>query len=169
MWTWQSCSDLHQNNQSKLSWTRPNWTWTCHVEHPVVSMIELYSKNQILTAKTRYTFVWSCQAGKNMMNRTCGFAWLNDVQLLSLRVYSVFVAIFFDNNGWMWSYFQRTVNLNCYTSCSLTTLKYIQVSLLQYCPLKIYTKLTAEMWGVYTLLWDTVCVYIYIYRCWSYN
>ncbi len=32
-------------------------------------------------SKTRYTFVWSCQADKNMnmMNRTCGFAWLNDV------------------------------------------------------------------------------------------
>ncbi len=81
----------------------------------------------------------------NMMNRTCGFAWLNDVCLLSLTVYSVLLPAFFDNNGCMFSYFHRTVNIYCYTSCTLTTLKYIQVSFLQYCPLKIYSKLTAEM------------------------
>ncbi len=39
-------------------------------------------------------------------------------------------AHFFDNNGCMLSYFQRTVNLYCYTSCTLTTLNYIQVSFL---------------------------------------
>ncbi len=36
-----------------------------------------------------------------------------------------FVASFFDNNGYMLSYFQRSVNIYCYTSCTLTTLKYI--------------------------------------------
>ncbi len=56
-----------------------------------------------------------------------------------------FVASFFDNNGCMVRYFQRTVNLYCYTSCTLTTLKYIQVSFLLYCPLKRYTKMIAEM------------------------
>ncbi len=44
-----------------------------------------------------------------------------------------------------------------YTSCTLTTLKYIQVSFVQYCPLRNYTKMFAEMWGVYSLLWDNVC------------
>jgi len=37
-------------------------------------------------------FVWSRQADKNinnMMNRTCGFSCVNNVQLLSLRVYSL--------------------------------------------------------------------------------
>jgi len=41
-----------------------------------------------------------------------------------------FVASYFDNNGCMLSYFQRTVNIYFYTSSTLTTLKYIQVSFL---------------------------------------
>ncbi len=36
--------------------------------------------------------------------------------------------------------------------------KYIQVSFVQYCPLRNYTKIVAEMWGVYSLLWDTVYI-----------
>jgi len=36
-----------------------------------------------------------------MMNGTCGFAWLNNVQLLPL-----FVASYFDNNGCVLSYFE---------------------------------------------------------------
>jgi len=36
-----------------------------------------------------------------------------------------FVASYFDNNGCMLSYFQRTVNIYCYTSSTLTTLKSI--------------------------------------------
>ncbi len=43
------------------------------------------------------------------------------------------VTSFFDNNACMFSYFQRTVNLYDYTSCTLTTLQYIQVEFL-YCP-----------------------------------
>jgi len=53
-----------------------------------------------------------------MMNSTCGFAWLNDIQLLSLKVHSLL------------SYFQRTVIIYCYTSSTLTTVKSIQVSFL---------------------------------------
>jgi len=39
----------------------------CHVEHPVVSMRELYSKDkfELLLYKIN-TFVWACQADKNM-------------------------------------------------------------------------------------------------------
>ncbi len=56
------------------------------------------------------------------MNRTCGFAWLNDILLLSLRVYWVLLPSFFDHNGCMLNYFQRTLNIYCYTSCILTNI-----------------------------------------------
>jgi len=53
-----------------------------------------------------------------------------------------------------WVILQRTVNIFCYTSTTMTTLKfnYIQVSFLYYCPLRRFTKMFAEMWEVYSLL-----------------
>ena len=56
------------------------------------------------------------------------------------------------------SSFEGTANLQCYTSCTLTTLHCIKVSFLQGCPIKRYNKIFAEMWGVYSLLWDTVII-----------
>ena len=47
------------------------------------------------------------------------------------------------------SSFEGTANLQCYTSCKLTTLHCIKVSFLQGCPIKRYNKIFAEMWGVY--------------------
>ncbi len=51
--------------------------------------------------------------------------WIGHVALHGKTMYSCyhlgFVANFFDNNGCMWSYFQRTVNIYCYKSCTLTT------------------------------------------------
>lgn len=46
----------------------------------------------------------------NMMSRICGFAWLDDIQLLSQGVLT-FVSSYFDNYGCMLSSFQWTVNL----------------------------------------------------------
>ncbi len=48
----------------------------------MVSMRELYSKNQTVTAlkqDTQICMVLSSRKNMNIMNRTCGFAWLNDV------------------------------------------------------------------------------------------
>ena len=36
------------------------------------------------------------------------------------------------------------------------------MSFCQCCPMKRYTKISAEMWGVYSLLWYTVYIYIYM-------
>ncbi len=44
----------------------------------------------------------------------------------------------------------------CYTSCTLTALHCSKVSFLQCCHMKRYNKIFTKMWGVYSLLWDTV-------------
>ncbi len=54
------------------------------------------------------------------------------------------------------SYFEGTANLHCYTSCTLTTLHCSKVSFPQCCHMKRYNKIFTKMWGVYSLLWDTV-------------
>ncbi len=82
----------------------------------------------------------------------------------SLRGVLTFVASGLDINGCVLSYFEGTANLHCYTSCTLTTLHCSKVSMfvtLQCCHMKRYNKIFTKMWGVYSLLWDTVyTVYI---------
>ncbi len=89
---------------------------------------------------------------------TLGLIWT-----FSLRGVLTFVASGLDINGCVWSYFEGTTNVHYYTSCILTTLHCSKVSFLQCCRMKKYNKIFTQMWGVYSLLWDTVCVYIYIY------
>ncbi len=50
------------------------------------------------------------------------------------------------------SYFEGTVNLHCYTSCTLTTLYCSKVTFLQCCHMNRYNKTFTKMWGVYSLL-----------------
>ncbi len=86
-----------ESNNSNSQILREFFDMSCHVEHPVVSMRELYSKNQILTAlkqDTQMCMVLSSRQNMNIMNRTCSFAWLKDVQLLSIRVYSLLLPAF---------------------------------------------------------------------------
>ncbi len=54
----------------------------------------------------------------------------------SLRGELTFVASGLDINGCVLSYFEATVNVHCYTSCTLTTLHCSKVSLLQCCHMK---------------------------------
>ena len=61
-----------------------------------------------------------------------------------------------DINGCVLSYFKGTANVHCYTSCTLTTLHCSKVSFLQCCPIKKHNKIFTKMWGLYSLLWDTV-------------
>ncbi len=91
---------------------------------------------------------------------TLGLIWT-----FSLRGVLTFVASGLDINSCVLSYFEGTVKLHSYTSCTLTTLHCSKVSFLQCCHMKRYNKIFTKMWGVYSLLWDTVyvCVYIYIY------
>ncbi len=75
----------------------------------------------------------------------------------SLRGVLTFVASGLDINGCVFSYFEGTANVHCYTSFTLTTLDYSKVSFLQWCHMKIYNKkYLQKMWGVYSFLWDTV-------------
>ncbi len=67
-----------------------------------------------------------------------------------------------DINGCVLSYFEGTANLHCCTSCTLTTLHCSKESFLQCCHMKIYNKIFTKMWGVYSLLWDTVCKQTFI-------
>ncbi len=67
-----------------------------------------------------------------------------------------FVVSGLDINGCVLSYFEGTANLHCYTSSTFTTLHCSKVSFLQCCHMKRYYKILAKMWGVYSLLWDTV-------------
>ncbi len=80
-----------------------------------------------------------------------------------IRGVLTFVASSLDINGCVLSYFQGTANLHCYTSCTLTTLHCNKVSFLQCCHMKRYNKIFTKMWEVYSLLWDTVYIYIYIH------
>ncbi len=83
---------------------------------------------------------------------------LGPIWTFSLRGVLTFVASGLDINGCVLSYFEGTANLHCYTSCTLTTLHCSKVSFLQCCHMKRYNKIFTKMWGVYSLLWDTVNV-----------
>ncbi len=83
----------------------------------------------------------------------------------SLRGVLTFVASGLDINGCVLSYFEGTANVHCYTSCALTTLHYNKVSFLQCGHMKIYNKIFTKMWGVYSLLRDTVyIVYVHLFK-----
>ncbi len=56
------------------------------------------------------------------------------------------------------SYFEGTADVHCYTSCTLSTLHCSKVSFLQCGHMKRYNKIFTKMWGVYSLLWDTVFI-----------
>ncbi len=73
-----------ESNNSNSQILRKFFAMRCYVKHLVVSMRELHSNNQILTAlkqDTQICMVLSSRQNMNMMNMTCGFAWLNDVKL----------------------------------------------------------------------------------------
>ncbi len=84
---------------------------------------------------------------------------LGPIWTFSLRGVLTFVASDLDINGCVLSYFEGTANLHCYTSCTLTTLHCSKLSFLQCCHMKRYNKIFTKMWGVYSLLCDTVFIY----------
>ncbi len=89
---------------------------------------------------------------------------LGPIWTFSLRSVLTFVASGLDINGCVLSYFEGTANLHCYTSCTLTTLHCSKVSFLQCCHMKRYNKIFTKMWGVYSLLRDTVHATLLLYN-----
>ncbi len=69
---------------------------------------------------------------------------LGPIWTFSLRGELTFVFSGLGINGCVFSYFEGTAKLHCYTSCTLTTLHYSKVSFLQCCHMKrnnkIFTK-----------------------------
>ncbi len=82
---------------------------------------------------------------------------LRPIWTFSLRGLLTFVASGVDINGCVLSYFEGTENVHCYTS-KLTTLHCSKVSFCQCCQMKRYNKIFTKMWGVYSLLLDTVYI-----------
>ncbi len=72
---------------------------------------------------------------------------LGPIWTFSLRGVLTFVASGLDINGCVLSYFEGTVNLHCYTSCTLTTLHCSKVSFLQCCHMKRYNKIFTKCEG----------------------
>ncbi len=70
---------------------------------------------------------------------------LGPIWTFSLRGVLTFVASGSDINCCVLSYFEGTVNLHCYTSCTLTTLHCSRVSFLQCCHMKRYNKIFTKM------------------------
>ncbi len=81
---------------------------------------------------------------------------LGPIWTFSLRGVLTFVASGLDINGCVLSYFEGTADLHCYTSCTLTTLHCNKVLFLQCCHMKSYNTKCTKIWGVYSLLWDTI-------------
>ncbi len=98
---------------------------------------------------------------------------LNALAFSNTFIYSTYIfTTVHDTSAWWhkrWSrssvYFEGTANLHCYTSCTLTAQLYSsKVPFIQCCPMKRYTKIFTKLWGVYSFMWDTVYIYIYIYN-----
>ncbi len=70
---------------------------------------------------------------------------LGPIWTFSLRGVLTFVASGLDINGCVLSYFEGTVHLHCYTSCTLTNLHCSKVSFLQCCYMKIYNTIFTKM------------------------
>ncbi len=100
---------------------------------------------------------------------------LCQILTFSLRGVLNFVASSLDINGCVMSYFEGTANLLCYTSTTLLFIVFTthcsKVSFLQCCLVKIYNKIFTKMWGVYSLLWETVDIdrYFIIFLFWLGN
>ncbi len=91
--------------------------------------------------------------------------WRNNTLLqCKKRGVLTFVASGLDINGCLLSYFEGTANLHCYTSCTLTTLHCSKVSFLQCWHMKRYNTIYTKMLRVYSLLWDTVYIYIAVFE-----
>ncbi len=113
------------------------------------------------SVQTSFTGAWG--GGSNKMRCQIGFQRCRiQIRLVPSQIKPWVVVSDLDINCYMLSYFEGTANLNCYTSCRLTNLHCSKVSFLQSCHIKIYNKIFTKIWGVYSLLWDTVYIYIYI-------
>ena len=73
--------------------------------------------------------------------------YLGRIWTVLLRGILIFVASGLDINGCVLCYFEGTAHLHCYTSCILTAVHCSQVSFLQCCHMKRYTKIFMKCEG----------------------
>ncbi len=98
--------------------------------------------------------VWSTPSRISLTKKNV--LWWSDNKsdlICSLRVYSLLLPVIWTIIVICWVIFRGQ-----YICTSIQAARWLlsQVSFVQYCPLINYTTFVAEMWGVYSLLWDTV-------------
>ncbi len=120
----------------------------------------MWKRTPVATCEALVNFL--PKRAKAVLKNNCGHTnidTLGPTWKFSLRGVLTFVASGFDINGCVLNYFEGTANLHCYSSCTLITLHCSKVSFPQYCHMKRYNKIFTKMWGVNSLLWDTVYIY----------
>ena len=107
----------------------------CHVELPLTSMRGCESNNTKCNTPAPHSHPRPCNSNKS--HDTGDGKWLIWPNLTFSLVLTL-VARGSEISGCVLSYFEGTVNVHCYTSCTLTTLHCSRVSFL--CPMKRYIK-----------------------------
>ncbi len=127
----------------------------------------IHQLRDVVMEEWKRTPVVTCEALVNSMPKRLRQCWkiivatqnidtLGPIWKFSLRGVLTFVASGLDINGCVLSYFEGTANVHCYTSCTLTTLHCSKVSYSSVLSHEKNNKIFTKMWGVYSLLWDTV-------------
>ncbi len=123
-------------------------------------IMEEWKRTPVATCEVLVNFL--PKRAKAVLKNNCGHTnidTLGPTWKFSLRGVLTFVASGFDINGCVLNYFEGTANLHCYSSCTLIALHCSKVSFPQYCHMKSYNKIFTKIWGVNSLLWDTVYIY----------
>ncbi len=117
------CQVSFMNRKFKRTALKYKWfVYGLMTKHNIISMMQLFSSCTLECVLFNYFFcmVYSifaeCVTGKGPI---CAF---------SVRGCTLFWASSLDINGCVWSYFEGTANVHCYTSCTLTNLYCSKVS-----------------------------------------
>ncbi len=121
----------------------------CHVELPVTSW-KSESDNTKCNTPAPHSHLRPCDTNESHDTGERKIGLLVPIWTFSLRGVLTFVSSGLDINGCVLSYFEGTVNLHRYTSCTLNTLHCSKVSFLQCCHMKRYNQIFKKMWGVYS-------------------
>ncbi len=116
----------------------------------------IHQLHDVIMQEWKRTPVATCEALVNSLPKSVKKCWkimvatqnidtLDPIWTFSLRGVLTFVASSLDINDYVLSYFEGTANVQCYTSCTLTTLHCSKVSFLQCCHMKRCNKIFTKM------------------------